>query len=91
MNKQCVHVAFPGLVRQELLHRFRIVVAIAFLLLVPFVVVFSIASVLGRLIVRHVEVLVWRVTLGALVVVLFKYIRDPRYIVPPESLDRTFI
>ena len=86
MNKQFVQIVLLGPARQELLHRFRI----ASLLVPSVVMVFSIASVLGRLIMEQVVVWVLRVTLGALVVVLLKDISDPRCIVPPESLGWEF-
>ena len=85
VNKQFVQVVFLGPARQELLHRFRI----ASLLVPSVVMVFSIASVLGRLIMEQVVVWVLRVTLGALVVLL-KDISDPRCIVPPKSLGWEF-
>ena len=69
MNNWLVPVAIRGLLRQEQL-------------LVPFVVVFSMAPVLGCLITKQVVVLDLRVTLGALVVVILKNIRYPWYVVP---------
>ena len=69
MNNWLVQVAIRGIARQEQL-------------LVPFVVVFSMAPVLGCLITKQVVVLDLRVTLGAFVVVILKNIRYPWYVVP---------
>ena len=69
MNNWLVQVAIRGLARQEQL-------------LVPFVVVSSMAPVLGCLITKQVVVLDLKVTLGALVVLILKNIRYPWYVVP---------
>ena len=69
MNNWLVQVAIRGLARQEQL-------------LVQFVVVSSMAPVLGCLITKQVVVLELKVTLGALLVVILKNIRYPWYVVP---------